>query len=459
MSQAPEGTITAASSSGPSSARRPKGGAARARMRSGCCILPEPELFEKPASKPPSPVAAEAKPPLPVAVDASELSEASTLAVSEASTPVVLPQLGRKVLETVETPTTVKEEANNLTEAVKGATESSSSVTEVRKVATEEPVPLDEAPAQAALECTDDMLAGVQEPGPLDEASTEAAPDCADNEVPVQAAPEVADRLPSAATVVQAAPELPDELSSPAAKTPQEQQGQERPGAMVDHLRVAAAGLKELKEERQAWKAAKERQTTKDTVIATSSGSNSSPAPALLSMCSSPRAAFAPTSPVYEQTPCLLSRQFSPLSPKRSEENYEISDKDELSDEEDEEAEKERRRHKHVPRWCQNFLDVLKEQSSWDPDSIFGSKVQRCDIDAVFTAEHYKLAGKDKPKRARGSSQNWAKDRLRSKEVENYKKKLGQTKPWAPASKPAVGTSPRAGTSPLATRNCNATVS
>jgi hypothetical protein len=120
-------------------------------------------------------------------------------------------------------------------------------------------------------------------------------------------------------------------------------------------------------------------------------------------------------------------RQTFPLSPKRDEDNYEISDKGENSDDGETEPD---RSHKHVPRWCETFLKDLQAQSSWDPDSIFGLKVPACVLDVVFTDDHYRAAGKERPRRKRGSSQDWKKDRLRSQEVKEYKRKMGHAKPW-----------------------------
>lgn len=121
----------------------------------------------------------------------------------------------------------------------------------------------------------------------------------------------------------------------------------------------------------------------------------------------------------------------TPLSPKRDEDNYEISDKDENSDEENEPD----RSHKHVPKWCSNYLQLLAAQSSTDPDSIFGSKVPSCDLKIIFSDETYKRFGRERPQRRRGSSANWKKDRLRPQEISEYKEKMGQKTSWTASSK------------------------
>merc|ERR1719440_198290 len=127
-------------------------------------------------------------------------------------------------------------------------------------------------------------------------------------------------------------------------------------------------------------------------------------------------------------------RQRVQLSPKKDDDNYEISEKDENSDQEEEPD----RSHKHVPRWCRNYLETLALQTSWDPDSIFGSKVPRCDLESVFSLETYKKFKRDRPQRRRGSSGEWKKDRLRPNEIRDYKKKIGQTKRWSASLKNPV---------------------
>jgi hypothetical protein len=164
-------------------------------------------------------------------------------------------------------------------------------------------------------------------------------------------------------------------------------------------------------------------------------------APRLEEVAKPPSASDEAAAQVKSEEPVASKTTSRPLlSPKRDEDNYEISEKDENSDAEDEPD----RKHKHVPRWCSSYLEVLNAQSSWDPDTVFGGKVPPCDLELIFTAETYKAAGKERPNRRRGSSQDWKKDGLRDKEVQQYKKKMGQTKPCVVASK-----------SPLGVRNAN----
>lgn len=143
-----------------------------------------------------------------------------------------------------------------------------------------------------------------------------------------------------------------------------------------------------------------------------------------------PRKTFPPV-PVFKEKqtlePWLFLRQSELTSPQQ-EDNYEISDQGDSDP--DDAAEARRRAKKHVPRWCENYLEQLKSQADMDPDTVFGSKVPTCDVEDVFPTELYEAAGKARPKRTRGSSQNWGRDRLTKNEVKSYKQKMGQTKGW-----------------------------
>merc|ERR1719171_1658651 len=123
--------------------------------------------------------------------------------------------------------------------------------------------------------------------------------------------------------------------------------------------------------------------------------------------------------------PWALLRKVQISSP-RKEDNYEISDKDENSADE---AEPDRS-HKLVPRWCENYLQRLQEQSTLDPDSIFGTKVPKCELEVIFSNEDYRKRSRERPKRKRGSSGEWRKDRLAQSEIAEYKVKMGQTRHW-----------------------------
>jgi hypothetical protein len=138
-----------------------------------------------------------------------------------------------------------------------------------------------------------------------------------------------------------------------------------------------------------------------------------------------------PAFPALEElTIEALSR--AELPPARLEDNYEISDTGECSDEE---AMLERlasmdRSHKHVPEWCatDQYLKDLAEQASIDPECIFGRTVPACKLEEIFPDNYYHRAGQSPPKRRRGSSGNWGKDRVTSNEILEYKRRMGQTR-------------------------------
>eukprot|EP00746_Dinoflagellata_sp_MGD_P117463 gnl/MRDRNA2_/MRDRNA2_53309_c0_seq1.p1 gnl/MRDRNA2_/MRDRNA2_53309_c0~~gnl/MRDRNA2_/MRDRNA2_53309_c0_seq1.p1 ORF type:complete len:764 (-),score=215.96 gnl/MRDRNA2_/MRDRNA2_53309_c0_seq1:34-2325(-) len=138
-----------------------------------------------------------------------------------------------------------------------------------------------------------------------------------------------------------------------------------------------------------------------------------------------------PPVPVYSPQPktqpleqWMLLRQ-QPIGEPRKEDNYEISDKGEDSEAESPE---DRRKNKHVPVWCKDWITLLQAQANIDPDSIFGTKVPRCELEAIFTDEDYAIRNKKRPRRKRGSSGEWKKDRLTQFEIAEYKRKMGQTK-------------------------------
>lgn len=132
--------------------------------------------------------------------------------------------------------------------------------------------------------------------------------------------------------------------------------------------------------------------------------------------------------PSHMSAVCLQLRRIA-LPARRAEDNYEISEHGSDS-EADDKADEPDRRSKHVPKWCGSYLQDLQGQSDIDPDSIFGSKVPRCVLEDIFSDELYQQAGKNRPKRHRGSSGDWRKDRLGRHEVRNYKERMGQVRNW-----------------------------
>lgn len=120
------------------------------------------------------------------------------------------------------------------------------------------------------------------------------------------------------------------------------------------------------------------------------------------------------------------------LPDPRPEDNYELSDREDDSDRE----ETRDRSQKRIPKWCDNYLQVLHQQQDVDPDTIFGCRVPKCSLEEIFTDAHYKLAGKPRPNRKRGSSADWRKDGLAPRDVREYKKKMGQGRSWNMSSRP-----------------------
>eukprot|EP00439_Symbiodinium_sp_Y106_P076853 s1733_g15.t3 len=124
-----------------------------------------------------------------------------------------------------------------------------------------------------------------------------------------------------------------------------------------------------------------------------------------------PVPAFALKPP--EPEPWQLLRQIQ-LSDKKEEENYEISEKGSNSEAEEEPD----RSHKRTPDWSLKFLELLETQADIDADTIFGSRVPRCDLEEIFTDRDYLRYAADRPvRRRRGSSGEWRRDRLSRAEI------------------------------------------
>lgn len=113
------------------------------------------------------------------------------------------------------------------------------------------------------------------------------------------------------------------------------------------------------------------------------------------------------------------------LPPADPADNYELSEKGE-----DSEAEEPDRGGKHVPAWSLNFLSLIEKQADTDPDTIFGCRVPACDLEAIFRDADYTRCQRDRPRRRRGSSGEWRRDRLSQKEVAEYKRKMGHKNRW-----------------------------
>lgn len=126
-----------------------------------------------------------------------------------------------------------------------------------------------------------------------------------------------------------------------------------------------------------------------------------------------------------ELEPWLKLRQMQ-VPPQNPEDNYEISDKGEDSD-----VDEPDRSEKHVPEWSFQYLELITKQTNIDPDTIFGNRVPECDLEAIFSDALYLSCKFERPKRRRGSSGEWKKDRLSRSEITDYKHKMGHMRRWS----------------------------
>mmetsp|Transcript_86485 Transcript_86485/g.242090 ORF Transcript_86485/g.242090 Transcript_86485/m.242090 type:complete len:413 (+) Transcript_86485:114-1352(+) len=131
-----------------------------------------------------------------------------------------------------------------------------------------------------------------------------------------------------------------------------------------------------------------------------------------------------------EPLACEILRRVE-LPPVRPEDSYEISDKEDSSDEAAVERAEQERARKAVPEWCGGYEEFVLKQAEVDPDSIFGVRVPDCNLDAIFPDALYRARGRVNPRRPRGSSCLWSKDRLRPCEVALYRQKMGQRRKWS----------------------------
>eukprot|EP00930_Biecheleria_cincta_P084699 TRINITY_DN7414_c0_g1_i1.p1 TRINITY_DN7414_c0_g1~~TRINITY_DN7414_c0_g1_i1.p1 ORF type:complete len:852 (+),score=147.68 TRINITY_DN7414_c0_g1_i1:64-2619(+) len=151
-----------------------------------------------------------------------------------------------------------------------------------------------------------------------------------------------------------------------------------------------------------------------------------------------------PAVPVFTGTPEMpttiqLLRQIV-LQPKNPADNYELSEYDGDSDAEDTSEKDRQRARKRLPAWSENYLDLLQKQADIDPSSIFGEGAPKCNMDEIFPNSLYRLVGKTRPKRARGSSGDWRRDRLTNTEINDYRRKMGQQRNWNDTARPKSST-------------------
>eukprot|EP00931_Biecheleriopsis_adriatica_P065139 TRINITY_DN39771_c0_g1_i1.p1 TRINITY_DN39771_c0_g1~~TRINITY_DN39771_c0_g1_i1.p1 ORF type:complete len:473 (+),score=76.16 TRINITY_DN39771_c0_g1_i1:118-1536(+) len=154
-----------------------------------------------------------------------------------------------------------------------------------------------------------------------------------------------------------------------------------------------------------------------------------SPAPSPRVRAETPARSKRPPVPTFkkpppEPEPWQLVRQIK-LPPKDPEDNYELSDKGS-----DSEAEEPDRLEKHTPAWSLKYLELIEAQADIDADTIFGCRVPHCDLEAIFLDRDYMKFQQDRPKRKRGSSGEWRRDRLSRAEICEYKRKMGHNRRW-----------------------------
>ncbi|CAE7213760.1 unnamed protein product, partial [Symbiodinium pilosum] len=123
-----------------------------------------------------------------------------------------------------------------------------------------------------------------------------------------------------------------------------------------------------------------------------------------------------------------------PLPPPDPEDNYELSSQGEVFDMEEAEAElhlEHLRAAKNSPRWCENYLDMVRDQQHWDPDDVFGTSVPECNLDEILPDKLYLAQKLNRSyKKRRGSSGNWKKDHLKNEDLLDYREKMGYSKVW-----------------------------
>lgn len=144
--------------------------------------------------------------------------------------------------------------------------------------------------------------------------------------------------------------------------------------------------------------------------------------------------------------PVHLLKQIA-LGPKNPADNYELSEYDGDSDAEDTTEKEKQRARKRLPAWSENYLDLLQKQADLEPSSIFGEGAPKCSMDEIFPISLYRQVGKTRPKRQRGSSQDWSRDRLTHTEVHDYRRKMGQQRKWNDETRAKSATIGAAGSS------------
>jgi hypothetical protein len=99
---------------------------------------------------------------------------------------------------------------------------------------------------------------------------------------------------------------------------------------------------------------------------------------------------------------------------------YEISDREESTDDDEDNEERQR---KHMPAWANgtNLREALRAQANSDPSAVFAVGASSCDLKHVFKT--------DRAFKKRTSSQNWGMDLSTQVERQKYRAEMGFTPP------------------------------
>ncbi len=108
--------------------------------------------------------------------------------------------------------------------------------------------------------------------------------------------------------------------------------------------------------------------------------------------------------------------------------DWEDSDGENAANYEDEDIKEQRRMEKHVPSWCDGWIETAKTQTSIDPDTVFGTKLPKCDLSVIFGDKFKDNAYmRTKAGHRRGSSGEWGLDVVTRAELEEYRSVMGHT--------------------------------
>eukprot|EP00916_Digyalum_oweni_P014379 GHVL01023614.1.p1 GENE.GHVL01023614.1~~GHVL01023614.1.p1 ORF type:complete len:516 (-),score=106.73 GHVL01023614.1:149-1696(-) len=120
-----------------------------------------------------------------------------------------------------------------------------------------------------------------------------------------------------------------------------------------------------------------------------------------------------------------LTRSKIELTSVNDEDQYEMSDEEDM-DLSDREAD-EKRRGKRIPEWSkkENVMKAYKQQKSVNPDSIFGISIAKPHLEQIFPNNQWQNTQRVQHRR---DSLNWANDRLTRQEIGEYESRMGFTR-------------------------------